>query len=258
MPEEVSYVILGRGRWAKRMDGILSGHGRRTSHIAATRSNVGEEDAAYGLRMTTAIAAAGAQVAWLCLPPGPHIPLITKAALIAGLHVIVEKPWLTPPGETARLLELAKGAGRIVAVHYEYCFLREVENWHQQLQGGAGLRFGGRFTVSSPDQVGVPAIENLGSHLLAIREFAAPHAQLAGIHCGYDMPDERRVWLERDGRASSSVNFLGNSEPVIQRFIDRFEDGARRTDFALDLGFASRVAAALAFLKEQQSRNEPN
>lgn len=256
MPEELSYVILGRGRWAKRIDGILAGHRRRTACIAATRPDIGEDDVSYSERMTSAMAAAGAHIAWLCLPPGPHIPLIAGAALAAGLHVIVEKPWLASAAETARLQELARDAGRMVAVHYEYCFLSEIEIWRQQLQGGAGLRFGGQFTVDRSDHLNIPATENLGSHLLAIREHAVPQADVNEIHCGYELPDERRVWLERDGRETAAVDFTRSTEPVIQRFIDRFDAGVRGADFPLDLNFASRVAVALSAVTEAQKKKE--
>jgi Oxidoreductase family, NAD-binding Rossmann fold len=256
MSEELSYVILGRGRWAKRIDGILTGHRRRTAHIAATRPDVGEDDVSYSGRMASAMGATGAHVAWLCLPPGRHIPLITEAALDAGLHVIVEKPWLASAAQAASLVELAREAGRLIAVHYEYCFLSEIEIWRQQLQEGAGLRFSGRFTVDRPDHLNIPATENLGSHLLAIREYAVPHAQVDEIRCGHDLPDERRAWLERDGRVTDAVDFTRSTEPVIQRFIDRFEAGVRGAVFPLDLNFASRVAVALAALQAAQKRKE--
>jgi len=178
--------------------------------------------------------------------------LIVEAAISAGLHVVVEKPWLTSSAETARLFETAQNAGRVVAVQYEYCFCREVETWRRQLQGGAGLQFYGRFTVDRPDRLGIPAAENLGSHLLAIWEYAVPHAQMAEIHCGYELPNERRVWLEREGKVTGAINFLSN-EPVIQRFIDRFESALHGADFPLDLNFAGRVAAALSELKAPQN-----
>src|SRR5450755_3074028 len=102
MPEGLSYVILGRGRWAKRIDSILTGYGRRTTCIPSTRPDTGEDHAADSDHLTSAMAATGADIAWLCIPPGPHIPLIAEAALVARLHVVVEKPWLASAAETAR------------------------------------------------------------------------------------------------------------------------------------------------------------
>ena len=252
MPDHLSYAILGRGRWSEKIQKVLAGHGRRSVSIGATRAALDEDEAAYRARLTSAMMATDAHIAWLCLPPGPHIPLIVEAAILAGLHVVVEKPWLTPSAETTRLFETAQNAGRVVAVHYEYCFCREVETWRKQLDGGAGLQFCGRFTVDRPDRLGIPAAENLGSHLLAIWQYAVPHAQVAQIHCGYELPNERRVWLEREGKVTNAIDFLSN-EPVIQRFIDRFESALHGPDFPLDLNFAARVAAALSELKAPRS-----
>ena len=56
------------------------------------------------------------------------------------------------------------------------------------------------------------------------------------------------MWLERERQVTSAINFLSN-EPVIQRFIDRFESALHGPDFPLDLNFAARVSAALSELK---------
>ena len=87
------YVILGRGRWATRMRSILAAEGRSVSIIPVTRQASGEAEATYRSRLCEAMAASEAQIAWLCVLPGPHIPLKIEAALDAGLHVVVEKPW---------------------------------------------------------------------------------------------------------------------------------------------------------------------
>jgi len=93
MADGPSYVILGRGRWAERMQGILAAEKRRISCISETRRTSGETDAAYRSRLAEAMSASGAQIAWLCVLPGPHVSLMIDAALDAGLHVVAEKPW---------------------------------------------------------------------------------------------------------------------------------------------------------------------
>jgi len=92
MADGPAYVILGRGRWAGRMQGILASEQRRISSIPATRRTSGETDAAYRSRLAEAMSASGAQIAWLCVLPGPHVSLMIDAALDAGLHVVAEKP----------------------------------------------------------------------------------------------------------------------------------------------------------------------
>jgi len=56
----------------------------------------------------------------ICTPPSSHAPLI-EAALTRGLHVLCEKPLVSAPEVLARLLERARGAGRV---------LHTVHNWH--------------------------------------------------------------------------------------------------------------------------------
>ncbi len=92
------------------------------------------------------------------------------------------------------------------------------------------------------DRLAIPALHNLGSHLLAIRAYAASLASISEIQCGYGEPDEREVWLEAEGQRISSSSFFPTKEPVIQRFIGRLEAALDTLDFPFDLRFAARVA----------------
>ncbi len=85
------------------------------------------------------------------------------------------------------------------------------------------------------------AMDNLGSHLLSIRAFAAPQSAIQEISCGYDQADERSVWLERDGTRLAAIDLLASKEPVIQRFIAGFEASLNSADFPLNLEFAHRI-----------------
>jgi hypothetical protein len=236
------YVILGRGRWAARMQGILAAENRRLSSIPVTRRASVETDATYSARLAEAMAASNAQVAWLCVLPGPHVPLMIDAALDAGLHVVVEKPWQGSQRLTSSLAARAKSLRRLIAVHFEYCLLEEVERWRRDFHLGIGLRFGGHFFLGRPDHTGMPAIDNLGSHLLAIRAYAAPKSKLQEIRCGYEQPDERCVWLEKRNTRMAFIDLLANKEPIIQRFIAKVEASLEGADFPFDLEFAWRVS----------------
>jgi hypothetical protein len=242
MADEPAYVILGRGRWAGRMQSILAAENRRVTNIPETRRASGETDAAYRSRLAEAISASGAQIAWFCVLPGPHVPLMIEAALDAGLHVVVEKPWQGSQRVTESLITKAKSLCRLIAVHFEYCLLEEVLRWRRHFYPGTGLRFGGHFFLSRPDHTGMPVTENLGSHLLAIRAYASPQATLQEIRCGYEQPDERSVWLERRNNRVAFINLLANKEPIIQRFIAKVEASLGGADFPFDLKFALRVS----------------
>lgn len=239
---DAAYVILGRGRWSARMQSIIASENRRVANIPEARRASSETDAAYRSRLAEAMRASNARIAWLCVLPGPHVPLMIEAALDAGLHVVVEKPWQAAQRITEALIARAKSLHRLIAVHFEYCLLEEVEKWRRDFHRGAGLRFGGRFFLSRPNHMGISAMENLGSHLLAIRAYAAPHSAVQEIRCGYEQPDERSVWLEKNDTRVTFINLLANKEPIIQRFMAKVEASLEGADFPLDLEFALGVA----------------
>src|SRR5438552_3080210 len=174
MPDSPAYVILGRGRWAQRMRPIISGAGKRVTSIEQTRQLPAESEPEYVERLSKQIRSSGAQIAWLCVAPGPHVSLMVQAAIEAGVHVLVEKPWYGSSSDTERLQSLARQKKRIIAVHFEYLVLDEVEKWRANYHPGSGLQLGGRFFLSRADPSEIPAIDNLGCHLFAIREFAVP------------------------------------------------------------------------------------
>jgi len=245
MADHPAYVIVGRGRWARRMRAILLDEGRIVSSVEETRQGSGESESAYVSRLAEAMKRSAAQVAWLCVVPGRHVTLLIQAALEAGLHVVVEKPWYGSAEETQNLQALAASGARLLAMHFEYLLLREVERWRSDYHPGAGLGFGGRFFLSRPDHTGIPPLENLGSHLLAIREYAVPAAKITDLQCAHDRSDERLVWMEKDGQALSSINLLTHGQPIVQGFIKKVEAALDGAAFPYDLNFALRVAQAL-------------
>jgi len=118
MAEEPAYVILGRGRWAKRMQPIIAGEGRSVVAIEETRKRPTESEANYVSRLAQAMKESAAQIAWLCVSPGPHVTLMIQSAMEAGLHVVVEKPWYGSKEETERLLALARARARVIGAHF--------------------------------------------------------------------------------------------------------------------------------------------
>jgi predicted dehydrogenase len=231
------------------MQSILVTENRRIATIPEARRASAETDAAYRLRLTEAMRTGDAQIAWLCVLPGPHVPVMIDAAMDAGLHVVVEKPWQSSPRETASLAAKAKSLRRLIAIHFEYCLLEEVERWRRDFHPGTGLRFGGHFFLNRPDHTGMAAMDNLGTHLLAIRAYAAPKSAVQEIRCGYEQPDERCVWLEKRNSRVAFTDLLASKEPIIQRFIAKFEGSLELADFPLDLEFAQRVANDTAALR---------
>ncbi len=237
------YIIVGRGRWAPRIQAILDGEKRVTARLEQSRRDGSEEDAAYRGRLKNSFKGCGADIAWLCVTPGPHVSVMIEAALEAGLHVVVEKPWLCSEEETDRLAVMARSRGCVVGIHYEYCLLDAIQEWKRDWNQGDGLRFGGRMCVERPNHSGLTALDNFGSHLFSVHEYCVARSEILEIDCAYQRPDERRVWLDKGNQRKAEIDFLANREPIIQRFIARMETAAAgRTDFPFDLQFALRVA----------------
>jgi predicted dehydrogenase len=253
MAEAPAYVILGRGRWAQRMRPIIAGENRTVAAIEETRQRPSESDSAYVARLAEAMKASAAQIAWLCVSPGPHVTRMIQAALEAGLHVIVEKPWYGSAGDTRRLQALAKAGRRLLAVHFEYLVLEEVENWRKKFHPGAGLRFGGHFFLNRPARHDISALDDLGCHLMAIREYAVPASEISEIQCAYERPDERLVWIEKAQPRISSIDLLQGSQRIIQDFLKKVEAALDGAAFPFDLEFALRVANQLNACKAGRS-----
>jgi len=251
MPEGPAYVILGRGRWAQKMRPIISGEGRSVVSVEETRQHPSESESGYVERLTVAMKASGAQIAWLCLSPGRHVSLVIQAAIEAGLHVVVEKPWYGSGEETQKLQSLARARGRVIAVHFEYLVLDEVERWRADFHPGAGCGLGGRFFLSRSDRSGIPPIDNLGCHMLAIREYAVPSSEISEIRCGYELPDERLVWIDRGDQRLASIDLLTHGQPIIQHFMKKVEAALDGAAFPFDLQFALRVADELNTYKKR-------
>jgi hypothetical protein len=253
MADGPAYVILGRGRWAQKMRPIIAGEGRTVATIEGPRQGPSESQESYVARLAEAMKTSRAEIAWLCVSPGPHVSLMIQAALEAGLHVIAEKPWYGSAGDTERLQTLARARRRLIGVHFEYLVHGEVEKWKSTFYPGSGLHFGGHFFLSRANHLGLPAMDNLGCHLFAIREFAVTGSEITKVLCGYERPDERLVWLEQRGRQLSSIDLFKGSECIIQNFLKKIEAALDGAAFPFDLHFAFRVENQLNAFKPRSA-----
>ena len=251
MTELCRYVIVGRGRWASRMDAILAGEGHPTIPLNESRRGPTEPEDSYRERLRDFFTKSAGQVAWLCVPPGHHIPVMVEAALDAGLHVIVEKPWFCSREETGVLEALARGRRLIVGIHYEYCLMEQAQRWRREWHGGSGLNFGGRMKIQRPNHLGLHALENLGSHLFAIQEYCVPRSTATEMDCGYEQKDERRAWLDKKDQRVAEIDLLANKEPIIQRFIAQLESATHGGEFPFNLQFGFKVAERVALWRQR-------
>ena len=241
MANDPAYIIAGKGRWGTRMHALLVGEGRRVEFAPSSRREAGESDADYEAGVSRGFAVCAAQIAWLCVPPGAHVPPLIRAAITAGLHVIVEKPWTYSREETAELQRAAEAKNLKIGVHFEYCLLSEVERWRREYARRADLRFSGTFTTSASDHNGISPMQNLGSHLFSIWAYAVPDAIVEEILCEYESANQRTAWLESGKQRVASIDLLAHQEPIIQRYLASFESSLDGEAFPIDLGFAQRV-----------------
>lgn len=248
MPDAPRYIILGRGRWSGVVQKALESEGRSVQVFSETRRRDGESDAQYSARLADFLAKSRARIAWVCVPPGPHVPAILRAALDAGLDAISESPWLCSADDTQALQRMASEKNRLVGVHFEYCLLDEVDFWRLSLHGGRGLTFGGRFSLSRANRHSIPALADLGCHLAAIRQYAVPESLLGEIDCRYGSRDQRQVWLDENGKRAAFIDFTSNRQPIIQRYFLKFEDSLASRAFPFDLNFAQAVSEQVSSL----------
>ena len=217
------YTVLGAGRWAGILAGILNKEGRGVAVLSGNRQAPDENTEAYLARQRRRLEDAG-EIVWIAVPPGPHVPLMVRAALEQGRHVIVEKPWLADAAESRALDDFAAARGLRCAVHYQYCLLDRVRELSVTLDQGAGWAFSGQFTIGRASLNGIAANLNLGSHLVSLWRDAFPKAARGEMFVGYELADCRSVTLTGP-RGAHEIDFSQNAEPIIQRFITAFEAG---------------------------------
>jgi hypothetical protein len=239
--DHAAYAVVGTGRWGTRVASMLEATERRVITTSAPRAEAGTDDDELLARATDAFTTLGVDAAWLCVPPGPHVPPLARAALAAGLHVVVEKPWNYGPDATHAVSTLAAARGLTVAVDFEYCLLDGVRRWRDEAFADDALTFGGRFVVPGDDRLGISALDNLGGHLVAIRQYAAPQAAIATVDCAYGGDPAREVWLDRAGTRVATLDFLRSDEPILQRVAAAFEHAWSGAPCALDLELAAGV-----------------
>src|SRR5207245_3337404 len=97
------------------------------------------------------------------------------------------------------------------------------DNRRGEYGGAAGLRFSSVFHHSRSGHLGLPAMDALAMHLLAMREYAVHNSVVEQIDCGYELADARRVWLEDAGQTMAIIDFLESAVPLIPRYVRLLE-----------------------------------
>ncbi len=138
----------------------------------------------------------GVEAVDLCVPTDLHLPL-TKAALLAGKHVLVEKPMALDADQCAEMLAVAREAGRVLMVAHVLRFWPEYRVARDVVRtGGIGppreALFRRRCAVPSwGDWLNEPARSGGGAFDLLIHDFDF------ALHL-FGRPDRIRAWGVED------------------------------------------------------------
>lgn len=255
MPK-LRYGVIGTGRWGTIIAGVLARMDREVQPIAMPRRAAGVSRDQYFGQVSERLATQAkdvdvdVDVLWVAVPPGNQAELV-RAGLEQGCHIVCEKPWDVCPDTTQSLASMARDAGLISAVHYQYCYLAglpEIVSDGTAIEGP--LQFDAAFTISRANRLGLDPFSNMASHLLAIHHVHFPTAKIGTITAAYDSPDCRKVQLS-SAYKTWTLDFTKNQEPLIETFIMDFEkcclEGRpHQTDIAVASAISGRIAGYLS------------
>lgn len=158
----------------------------------------------------------GIQAVSVATPNGTHYE-ITKAALLAGLHVVCEKPLCFTTAEAEELEKLAEERNRIVGVAYGYSGHQMVQEARRLIEKGTlgkirivNMQFSHGFhnvavektTASTrwrvdPKMAGSSyVLGDLGTHTLYLSEIMMPDMKIRRLMCSRQSFVESRAPLE--------------------------------------------------------------
>lgn len=184
----------------------------------------------------------GPDVVHICTPPGSHLAL-GRAAVDAGAHIFVEKPFALDHADTCALLDYAARANRKICIGHTHHFDPAAEDLRRLIDAGAlgdivhidswfGYDLGGQFgkvILGSPDhwvhRLPGKLFHNNINHLLykvvevldedrpTIRAMAWRHRPSSFGDARDDLLDELRVMI-RGEKATAYATFTANVQPV--------------------------------------------
>lgn len=244
--------LIGGGGWGTKLHEMLSKDNLLADWPDLPRRKPDEGVEHYKDRVWSVLRKSRGDVAWLAVPPADQAILV-DVAVECGFHVIVEKPWLAAEDMTKVLIEKSRANSLATGVPYIYCFLDRLVSYARYRPQAWGME--GVFKVAVKNRLNLGALENLGSHILAIRRYVCPDAELLSLEVEYDAENTRCVKLHYD-KSVDYIDFSNNKEPIVQRFVASFLNGVDHGDaFMFDLDFASKVSADMEKIKCGDMKN---
>ena len=243
--------LIGKGQWGGKLYEILSREGVLADWPSLSRCAPDESIDEYRRRVLDVFRKCKGDVVWLATPP-VNQSLMIELAIEAGKHIVVEKPWSVSAEETKRLSYLAKEKGLITGVSYIYCFLNGVVEKAEKLSKARKVE--GCFSVRTKNRLLLSSLDNLGSHIVAIRNYICPEAELHNLKTAYGVINERSVTLYYSGNIVENIDFTITQEPVVQRFTAAFLNQVKNgAAFEFDFNFASMVMEEIKKIRLKES-----
>jgi predicted dehydrogenase len=183
----------------------------------------------------------------IATPAATHFDL-TRAALEAGKHVLVEKPLTPTVAEGRKLADLADRSGLTLMCDHTYCYTPAVQRIRELIRGGeiGEVQFIDSVRINlglvQPD---VDVLWDLAPHDLSILDFVLPDGVVpvaVAAHTADPLGTGRAclaylsVWLSNDALAHVHVNWLSPTKVRTAVF-----GGSRRTIVWDDLNPVARV-----------------
>ncbi len=185
-------------------------------------------------RLDACLAENPGAVVHICTPPDSHGD-ITRAALEAGCHALVEKPLTPESALTSELLDLAQGEGRLLCPVHQFPFMRGVLKARSRASTIAPIRHVEHIAFSA----GAAGLDAEGHDRIAAD--IVPHS-FSLFSCFLDKaPDEIKWQLARPapgeiraqglaGEATAAITISTGGRPTTNRLVIVGERGTLHID----------------------------
>ena len=234
------YGIIGKN-WAKKIYNILVKMNKNAAVIdILSPSNFNSENQfKENLFEEFKLLKNKFDIIWLAIPP-KYQHFSTMLCLENNINIIIEKPWMYNLIDTIPLINIQKEKNIHVGFNFEYLYLDELINFDFTLLKNKITFFEGYFRLNSFNS-NIKAEHNLGSHLIAIRNYYFKKSFISKFECNYKA-DNLRMFKIINGSNELLVDFTNNKQPIIQRLINDFENKlSQNKKFNINLEFASKI-----------------
>lgn len=231
--KEYNYAIVGN-IWGKKIFSILKQKKKNCFIVNLDYREISLN--VYIDKLLSIIKEKKIDIIWLAIPPENQFK-ISKAILMADTNIIIEKPLILKKKEKNDLHKLSIIKSKKISIHFEYIFLNELTNFDYNIDFNHIELI---FNQSDKKKKLNPNLD-LGSHLIAIKNIYFKNKSFK-IKTAFSTNDNRRIVFKNDSRIVYVINFTNSKEPIIQKFVDYYENKVMKgVENKLSIDFAYNV-----------------